>query len=202
MDLLSVIQPIQNRSWQQEDLKDPLNVKPLSGSTKLSVAERPSDNDVFIQPEDTVSHSYFDPFTAASILANNSPTTILPSYFDDVIVGRITCNNTANGTEYTSLLDCYNGSYAGELFNNASGNGSAIGGARGEEPLTDVILMGVTSLILGLMILITVIGEYFNTHQLNNCSRDDLCAPFCVTRTLYQNPPSYRKHAACFLSCC
>ncbi|XP_023725561.1 5-hydroxytryptamine receptor [Cryptotermes secundus] len=161
MDLLSVIQPVQNRSRQQEDLKDPLHVKPLSGSIKLSVAERPSDNDVFVQPEDAISDSYVDPFTVASVLANNSPTTILPSYFDDVIVGRITCNNTANGTGYTSLLDCYNGSYAGELFNNASGNGSTVGGARGEEPLTDVILMGVTSLILGLMILITVIGNVF-----------------------------------------
>lgn len=194
MDLLSVIQPVQNRSRQQEDLKGPLNVKPLSGSIKLSVAERPSDNDVFIQPENTISDSYFDPFTAASVLANNSPTTILPSYFDDIIVGRITCNNTANGTGYTSLLDCYNGSYAGELFNNASGNGSAVGGARGEEPLTDVILMGVTSLILGLMILITVIGEYFKVHQFDNSSRDNPCATLRVT--LHQNPPSLRKHAA------
>jgi hypothetical protein len=160
MDLLNVIQPVHNRSRQQEDLKDPVKVKSLSGSIKLSVAERPSDNDVFLQPEDTFSDSYVESFTTASILANNSPTTILPSYFDDVIVGHITCNSTANGTEYTSFLDCYNGSYTGELFKNASGNVSTIGGARGEEPLTDVILMGVTSLILGLMILITVIGEY------------------------------------------
>jgi hypothetical protein len=131
---------------------------------------------VFIQPEDTVSGSYVDPFTAATILANNSATTILPTYFDDVIVGRMTCNSTANGTEYTSLLDCYNSSYVGELFNNASGNGSAVGGATGEEPLTDVILMGVTSLILGLMILITVIGEYIKERQFYNSNRDAPCA--------------------------
>jgi hypothetical protein len=46
------------------------------------------------------------------------------------------------------------------MLNNVSGNGSIIGGPGVEEPLTDVILMGVTSVILGLMILITVIGEY------------------------------------------
>jgi hypothetical protein len=179
MDLLNVIEPVHNRSRQQEELKDPVKVKSLPGSIKLSVAERPSDNDVFLQPEDTFSNSYVDPFSAASILANNSPTTILQSYFDDVIVGRITCNSTANGTEYTSFLDCYNGSYTGELFKNVSGNGSVVGGAR-EEQLSDVILMGVTSLILGLMILITVIGEYVKVH-LDSCGKDTTCAPSSVT---------------------
>jgi hypothetical protein len=157
MDLLNIIQPSRNPR-KREDLQGHLTVRPPSGPVKLSVAEGPSDSDVFVQPEDTFS---YDPLTAASVLSNSSPTTVLPSYFDDVIVGRITCNNTANGTVYSSFLDCYNDSFVGALFNNDSGNGSAIGGAGGEEPLTDVILMGVTSLILGLMILITVIGKYF-----------------------------------------
>jgi len=160
MDLLRITEPskIPNK---EEGLQDPLSVKHLSGSVKLTVAERPSENDVFLQPEEAFSDSFTEvSFTGTSVLANNSATTILPSYFDDVIVGRITCNNSANGTEYASFLDCYNDIYVGGMLYNVSGNGSVIGGAGVEEPLTDVILMGVTSVILGLMILITVIGEY------------------------------------------
>jgi hypothetical protein len=184
MGLLNVILPAQNRSQQPEHLKDPPYLKPLSGSIKLSVANRPSDNDVLLRPEETFSDGYVEPYTTAAILANSSPTT-LPSYFDDVIVGRVACNITANGTEFSAFLDCYNSSYAGEIFNNASGNGSAIGGARG-EPLTDVILMGVTSLILGLMILITVIGECFKEHQFCNCNRDATYIAGCIG--LYHSP--------------
>lgn len=159
MGLLRITEPskIPNK---EEDLQDPQSVKHWSGSIKLTVAERPSENDVFL-PEEAFSDSSAQvPFTGTSILANSSATSILPSFFDDVIVGRITCNNSANGTEYTSFLDCYNDTYVGGMLNNVSGNGSVTGGTGAEEPLTDVILMGVTSVILGLMILITVIGEY------------------------------------------
>jgi hypothetical protein len=159
MDLLKIIQPSEI-PIKEEDLQDPVYVKHRSGSKQLTVAERPGENDVFLQPEEAFSESFLDgPFTGALSLANSSPTTILPSYFDDIIVGRVTCNSTANGTDYASFLDCYNDTYVAEVFNNVSRNGSTIGEAGGEEPLTDVILMGVTSVILGLMILITVIGE-------------------------------------------
>ena len=160
MDLLRITEPSKNPN-KEEDLQDPLSEKHRFGSIKLTVAERPSENDVFLQPEEAFSDSFAEvPFTGTTALANGSATTILPSYFDDVIVGRITCNNSANGTEYTSFLDCYNDTYVRGMLNNVSGNGSVIGGPGVEEPLTDVILMGVTSVILGLMILITVIGEY------------------------------------------
>jgi len=160
MDLLRIIEPSTN-PIKEEYLQDPLSVKHRSGSVKLPVAERPSENEVFLQSEETFSESFADVLlTGPSVLANSSAATILPSYFDDVVVGRITCNNSANGTEYTSFLDCYNDTYAGGMFKNVSGNGSVIGGPGVEEPLTDVILMGVTSVVLGLMILITVIGEY------------------------------------------
>jgi hypothetical protein len=160
MDLLRIIHPSKS-PIKEEDLQDPVSVKHRSGSVKLTVAKTPSENDVFLQPEEAIAGGFVDdPFTGSSVLSNSSSTTILPSYFDDIIVGRITCNNTANGTEYASFLNCYNDTYVGEVFNNVSGNGSAIGGTGGEELLTDVILMGVTSVILGLMILITVIGEY------------------------------------------
>jgi hypothetical protein len=159
MDFLRITEPSKNPN-KEEGLQDPLSVKHRSGSVKLTVAERPSENDVFLQPEETFTDSFADvSFTGTSVLANNSATTILPSYFDDVIVGRITCNNSANGTEYASFLDCYD-NYVGGMLYNVSRNGSVFGGAGVEEPLTDVILMGVTSVILGLMILITVIGEY------------------------------------------
>jgi hypothetical protein len=160
MDLLRITEPSKNPS-KEEDLQDPLSVKHRSGSVKPTVAERPSENDVFFEPEEAFSDSFTEvQFTGTSVLSNSSATTILPSYFNDVIVGRITCNNSANGTEYTSVLDCYNDTYVGGMLNNVSGNGSVTGGPGVEEPLTDVILMGVTSVILGLMILITVIGEY------------------------------------------
>ncbi|PSN52647.1 hypothetical protein C0J52_08828 [Blattella germanica] len=133
--------------------------RPKPSFTKLSIAEKPGDNDVFDQLPDDDSDPFADPFTtaAAALLGNSSPaaTTTLPAYYDDAIVGRISC---ANGTSYSSFLDCYNESYVGGL-NNGSRNGSAMGGIGGEEPLGDVILMGVTSVILGLMILITVIGK-------------------------------------------
>lgn len=159
MDLLRITEPSKTPN-KEEDLQDLLSVKHRSGSVKLTFAEKPSENDVFLQPEEAFSDSFAEvPFTEASVLANSS-TTILPSYFGDVIVGRITCNNSANGTEYTSFLDCYNDTYVGGMLNNVSGNSSVIGGPGVEEPLTDVILMGVTSVILGLLILITVIGEY------------------------------------------
>ncbi|XP_021928087.1 5-hydroxytryptamine receptor-like [Zootermopsis nevadensis] len=158
MDLLNVIQPSKN-ARKRADLQGHLTVKPPSGPVKLTIAEAPIDNGVFVQPEDTFSSRYADdPLTA---LASNSPTTVLPSYFDDVIVGRITCNNTADGTPFSSFLDCYNDSYFGAMFNNGTGTSNATGGPARDEPLTDVILMGVTSLILGLMILITVIGNVF-----------------------------------------
>jgi hypothetical protein len=160
MDVLRITEPSKSPN-KEEGLQDPLSVKHRAGSVKLTLAEKPSENDVFLQPEEAFSDSFADvSFTGTSVLANNSATTILPSYFDDVIVGRITCNNSANGTEYASFLDCYNDIYVGGMLYNVSGNGSVIGGAGVEEPLTDVILMGVTSVILGLMILITVIGEY------------------------------------------
>ena len=159
MDLLRIIEPSRN-PIKEEYLQDPLSVKHRSGSVKLPVDERPSENEVFLQPEEAFSESFAEVlFTGTPVLANSSATTILPSYFGDVVVGRITCNNSANGTEYTSFLDCYD-TYVGAMLNNVSGNGSVIGGPGVEEPLTDVILMGVTSVILGLMILITVIGEY------------------------------------------
>jgi hypothetical protein len=161
MAFLKITQPSKN-PIKEEDLQDPLSAKHRSGSVKLTVTENPSENDVFLQPEEVLAGGFVEgPFTGPTLLANSSPTTILPSYFDDIIVGRVTCNNTANGTEYTSFLDCYNNTYVGELFSNVSGNGSAIGGTGREEPLTDVIVMGVTSVILGLLILITVIGEYY-----------------------------------------
>jgi hypothetical protein len=158
MVLLNIIQPSGN-SRKREVLKDHLTAKPPSGPVKLSVAEEPGDSDIFVQPDESFSYRYDDDaLTAAPVLGNSSPPTLLPSYFDDVIVGRITCNDTAaNGTSYSSFLDCYNDSYVGALFNNGTTNGSAI--AEGGEPLTDVILKGMTSLILGLIILITVIGE-------------------------------------------
>jgi hypothetical protein len=160
MGLLSTIQPSKNPN-KEEDLQDPLSVKHRSVSVKPTVAENPSKNDVFLQPEEAFSDNFAEvPFTGTSVFANSSTTTFLPSSFGDVIVGRITCNSSANGTEYTSIFDCYNDTYVGGMLNNVSGNGSVTGGPGVEEPLTDVILMGVTSVILGLMILITVIGEY------------------------------------------
>jgi len=157
MDLLSIIEPSRN-PIKEEYLQDPLSVKHRSGSVKPPVAERPSENEVFLQPEEAFSESFAEVlFDGPSVFANSSATTILPSYFDDVVVGSITCNNSPNAT---SFLDCYNGSYVPGMLNNVSRNGSVIGGPGVEEPLSDVILMGVTSVILGLMILITVIGEY------------------------------------------
>jgi hypothetical protein len=153
MDLANIIQP-SRYPRKTEAVQDHLTLKPPSEPVKLSVAEGPNDSGVFVLPDEE------DPLTAAAVLTSSSPSTILPSYFDDVIVGRITCNNTTNGTAYTSFLDCYNDSYVGAFFNNGSGNGSATGVPGGEEPITDVILLAVTSFILGLMILITVIGKY------------------------------------------
>jgi hypothetical protein len=157
MDILNVTQQ-SSQNPDQTDLQGNLTVQQPSVSANLSVAEGPRDYDVFVQqPEGTFSTGYVaGNVTTATLLVNNLPATLVPPYFDDIIVGRIICNNTANGTAYTSLLDCYN-----DLFSNVSGNGSAIGGAGAKEPLTDFILMGVTSVILGLIILITIIGEYF-----------------------------------------
>ncbi|XP_055608218.1 5-hydroxytryptamine receptor-like [Uranotaenia lowii] len=45
-------------------------------------------------------------------------------------------------------------------WNNGTGNGTGLDGL-GQEPLADLIAMAVTSLILGLMILVTVIGNVF-----------------------------------------
>ncbi|KAJ9601238.1 hypothetical protein L9F63_000604, partial [Diploptera punctata] len=148
MDVVNIVE-----SSQRPYIRN-LTAKP--SLTKLTIAGKPSENDVFDQPSEE--QSYPDSFTTTILLGNGTPaSTTLPSYYNDIIVGRITCNSSANGTLYTSLLDCYNDSFIGGIFGNGSGNGSAVDGSGGEEPLSDVILMGVTSVILGLMILITVI---------------------------------------------
>ena len=206
MDVLRNTEP--SKIPIKEDFQDPLSVKHRSGSVKLTVAERPSENEVFLQPEEAFPDGFGDvSSTGTSVLANTSATTILPSYFDDIIVGRITCNSSANGTEYTSFLDCYNETYVGGMLRNVSGNGSVIGGPGAEEPLTDVILMGVTSVILGLMILITVIGEYDKGSIVKQLHRHFylicLCGLKCILVQVYHHEgkkENLQEHATGFFS--
>lgn len=68
---------------------------------------------------------------------SGSPDSYLAGELGSFVNDTLLLNGTANGTDL-------------------AGNGTAAGL---DEPLADVIAMAVTSLILGLMILVTVIGE-------------------------------------------
>ncbi|XP_066996147.2 5-hydroxytryptamine receptor-like [Anabrus simplex] len=90
-----------------------------------------------------------------------------PDYMDGTWLAAAlhACNTTpssiSTGNTYNSSGLCNSSVTDSDFFGNGSGNGNLTVLPRDNEPLSQAIVMGVTSVVLGLIILITVIGNVF-----------------------------------------